>query len=352
MIEVDSILYRFLVERFEEIKISPDLLNQVFEGMNKIRIQELKNYVLEKDVRLVYHHPRDEASLPCVALVLESTSESDQVIGQSGNGTEEIFISNMEDGWIGSDSLLIAGTERDVGVRQFYSEIAVKDGRRACRIVGKKGKSKGKGIWIDFKNSVLPIPSLISVDKIVFWIKSNKVGPFLEFGFGKDRHRERTYTVTVAEKNVWEKKSIPLGRINPSEVDKVRFMSFVILDDSEDIDIFIDSLSAEKMTEMVLEEVYLDHVYRFEIWSSNAELTLALWLFVLWCLLRYRTYLETSWGLYRQRVDGGDIMPVPEWYPEFVYIRSLSFSCTTVLQVPREEAFVTKTRVGAIEFGV
>jgi hypothetical protein len=70
-----------------------------------------------------------------------------------------------------------------------------------------------------------------------------------------------------------------------------------------------------------------------------------------WCILRYRTYLETSWGFLRQRIDGGDIMPMPEYYPEFVYIRALGYNCTTIELIPGEEKVAYDIKVGRIDWG-
>jgi hypothetical protein len=70
-----------------------------------------------------------------------------------------------------------------------------------------------------------------------------------------------------------------------------------------------------------------------------------------WYILKNRSYLQNSWGFLEQRVDGGDIVPQPDYYPEFAYIRSLGLTCTTIELVPREEATALDIEVGKTDFG-
>lgn len=355
MTSVDDILFDFIGEKFSEIKSDPNILDTIFDGKPVDKIEQVKQYLLTNDVKVVYHHPRDEADIPCVAIVLESSTESDQVVGQSGDMYDEVVLSNMEDGWISSDSdIFRSNTSLPTEVYQLYSALEVKDGRRSCHFVGKKGVSNQKGIWIDFRNSVLEggYVSLVGMDHIVFWIKSNRVGTFLSFGFGKEGHLEKTFPITVTTKNLWERIRVSIEGVPNTEKDKIRYMSLQITDDSGYTDIYVDRLTGEKSLGYFMEEVFLDTRYRIETWSNNAELTLILYTILLWNFLTYRTYLESSWGLCRQRVDGGDIMPQPEFYPEFVYVRGLVYSCTTVETVPREgDITVLDARVGRIDSG-
>ena len=130
-------------------------------------------------------------------------------------------------------------------------------------------------------------------------------------------------------------------------------MSFKITNASSNIDIYIGSLRAEKSAYAIYDEVYFDHKYRAECWANNIEVTLILYEIARWYVLKERTYLQNSWGLIRQRVDGGDIVPQPDYYPEFVYIRSLGYGCSTIEMIPREEDLTDiDIKVGRTEFGL
>lgn len=354
MIAIDDILHDFLDSKIAEIKSNPSLLEQIFEGKPTERIESFKQWISNTTIRTVYHHPRDASEFPCYAIVLENSSESDQTIGSSGDQYDEVLLSSMEDGWIGSDSdILRSNVLLPVDIKQFYSTLETKDDRRSCHLLGIKDTSEGKGIWIDFQNSVLEggYVSLVGKNYVTFWIKSNRSGTFLEFGFGEKAHREKIYNFQVTTRNLWERIRIDIRGIQDRDKDRVRYMSFKIIDDSMETDVFIDVLKGEKSAGEVYEETYLDNSYRIECWANNAEITLGLYQIALWNMLKYRTYFESSWGLVRQRVEGGDIMPHPELYPEFVYVRGLVYSCTTIELVPRElDLSALDVKVGKTDF--
>jgi hypothetical protein len=303
------------------------------------------------------HHPRDESEMPCYCVVLENSRESDQTIGSSATSCDEVVISNMDDGWIGSDSEINptkSSTDFSYNIRQFYSSIETKDGRRSCHITADRNETENKGVWIDFEHSVLEggYVSLEDKDVVTFWIRSNRIGSFMEFGFGEKAHNEHTFEFETTVCNLWERIRISISGIPKQLRDKVRYMSFFITDDSALTDVFIDKLCGETALGGVYEEVYFDNNYRIECWSNNAQFTLIMYWLATWNLLKYRTWLETSWGLFRQRVEGGDIMPQPEFYPEFLYIRSISHTCSTIELIPRETGLTAiDTGVGKIDYG-
>ena len=375
---IDLILHDFLDEKIGEIKSDPAILEFIFEEYPLDTIESIKQFLLTNKVRTVYHFPRDASELPCYAIILESSAESDQVIGMSGDIYDEVLISSMEDGWIGSDSdIFRAGVHWESGISgfsgyspqgklvpdeqpsvfsptdvfQYYNALEVKDGRRSCHFIGKKGTSALKGIWIDYKNSVLGYKSLVGCKYVTFWIKSNRVGDFIKFGFGETSHEEYAFRFPVTVRNLWEKIRIDISSVPQRNRDHIRYMSFRLMDDSAYTDVFIDKLMGEGETQYVRREAYFDHNYRIEAWTNNAELTLYLFQIAKWNLIRHRDYLESSWGLYRQRLTGGDIMPQPEYYPEFVYIRALNYNCTTVEAIPTEERFAFDIKVGRMDFG-
>jgi hypothetical protein len=353
---IDEVLHDFIDDKIAEIKSDPTLLEQIFEGRSVEKIENIKLYLSNNDIRTVYHFPRDATELPCYAIILDNSSESEQVIGSSGDIYDEVYISGMEDGWISSDSdILRTNQYLPVDVKQFYSSVEVKDGRRCCRMVGEKTSSLGKGIFIDFQNSVLEGGYVSLVDKGVvdFWIKSNRIGTFLEFGFGEKAHREQVFNFPVTARNLWEKIRIDINKVTNRNKDKVRYMSFVIVNASQNIDVFIDTLKGEKSSFNIYEESYFDNRYRIESWTNNADLTLIMHDIIKWNLLKYRTYLENSWGFMEQRIDGGDIVPQPEYYPEFAYIRSLGYNCKTIELVPREyELTALEVKLGRQDWGV
>jgi hypothetical protein len=353
MIAVDEIIYDLLREQTDNIKSNPEVLDLIFEGKPKEKIEQIKQFLLTQKIRIVMHHPRDAQDFPCYSIVLEGSTESEQVIGAADY--DEIPISNMEDGWIGSDSdIFRTNVYLPTDVEQMYSAVEVKDGRRSCHMVAKQGTSVGKGIWIDFQNSVLEggYVSLTDINELVIWIKSNRLGTFLEFGFGEEAHREKTFNIALTERKVWERVEISLDGIANRDRDKVRYMSFKIIDDSERTDIFIDALRGKKTYGTTINETLLDNRYRIETWSENADLTLSLYTILLWNMLKYRDYLENSWGLLEQRIEGGDIMPQPEYYPAFMYVRALMFSCKTIETVPRESDLVAyQIRLGKQDWG-
>ena len=353
MIFIEQILHDFLDEKIAEIKSDPSIINQIFEGMPTTTLETIKQFIVNNKITTVFHWPRDESQTPCYAIVLQSTNEApeSESIGQSGDSYDEVEISNTGDGWIGSDSeILTDNIYAPVTVKQYYSRLEVKDGRYSFHLIGDKNACAGKGVYIDYTNSVISggYVSLTQKNKVVFWIKSNRIGTFLQFGFGENSHNEHTFSFEVTVKNLWERIAIDITGIEDSLKDRIRYMSFEILNDTENTDIFISSLKGQTTYGSIMEEFFLNNSHRIECWSNNAELTLWLYQIAFWNLLKFRTYFENSWGLYLQRLEGGDIMPQPEFYPEFVYIRALNFNCQTIELVPRETGL---TVLGAIKIG-
>ncbi len=418
---LDQILHDFLDDKIAEIKSDPSILEDIFEGYPTETIESIKQYLLNNEIKTVYHFPRDASQLPCYAIVLENTAESEFTIGMSGDTYDEVELSTMEDGWIGSDSNILvanlvkttwtastvytigkvvlpttdnekeyvcstAGTSgateptwaTSVGLRttdgtatwicriagsflseyygpsdilQYYSSLEVKNGRRSCHLIGKKDSSVNKGIWIDFQNSVLGNKNLSGYKYIAVWIKSSRTGSFMRFGYGEKGHEEYTYAIPVTVKNLWQRIRIDISGVADRNRDDVRYMSFKITNDDLETDVYLDTLTAEEEYQYVHREAYFDNNYRIESWTNNAEFTLNLWKIASWNLLKYRDYLEQTWGMYLQKITGGDIMPQPDYYPEFVYIRALNHNCLTVETIPTEEKTALDVQVGRTDFG-
>ena len=105
MTQIEEILHDFLVDSIIDVKSDISKIDQIFDGMLEARRESIKQWLAGNDIKVIYHFPRDAAEIPCYAIILESSVESDQVIGESGGDiTDEVYLSNMNDGWIGSDS--------------------------------------------------------------------------------------------------------------------------------------------------------------------------------------------------------------------------------------------------------
>jgi hypothetical protein len=414
MTAIDDILHDFIVDKISEIKSNPALLDQIFVEKSTEQREQIKQYFLNNDIRIVKHHPRDPSEWPCYSVVLDSSTETDQTIGSSGANYDEIEISRMTDGWIGSDSdifqgtwsspspsgidypwmgayvgtiaysvndcigykgsvyvcikagtgqipnispmywsLVVQGNQGSVDVKQFYTSVITKGERRLCRMTGNKTASLNKGIWIDLQRSVLEggAISLINMDNLIVTVNSNRVGTFLEFGFGQKTHREQTKNFTVSVKNLWEKVKVSLEGIANRDKQAVRFMSIKIIDADAYTDIYMDTLRAALNLGNVMEEAFINNNYRIECWSENADLTLIMYNILMWNVLRYRTYFETTWGLLEQRLEGGDISPQTDLYPAIVYVRALMYSCKTIEIYPREgDLYALDIKVGRVDW--
>lgn len=67
--------------------------------------------------------------------------------------------------------------------------------------------------------------------------------------------------------------------------------------------------------------------YRLEVWSLNGDMTVQLYHLVKWALLTGRDSLVHENLLFRQKLGGADFQPAPNYFPEFVYRRALTFWC-------------------------
>lgn len=82
-------------------------------------------------------------------------------------------------------------------------------------------------------------------------------------------------------------------------------------------------------------EVLYESTYRLEVWAKNADLTVELYHLVKWALLSGRDELVND-GLFRQKLSGSDFQPAPNYFPEFVYRRALTFWCQFMASTPTD----------------
>ena len=64
--------------------------------------------------------------------------------------------------------------------------------------------------------------------------------------------------------------------------------------------------------------------YRIECWSENGDLTVYMYHILKYIMLRDRKALEGE-GVTKSNLSGGDLEPVPEYFPNFIYRRTLIF---------------------------
>ena len=78
----------------------------------------------------------------------------------------------------------------------------------------------------------------------------------------------------------------------------------------------------EKMSEYIA-GTYMNSNYRIECWSDNGDLTSYMYVILKWCLWSSRQQmLDLGWV--NIKLSGTDLEPVPDYFPIFIYRRSLS----------------------------
>lgn len=88
-------------------------------------------------------------------------------------------------------------------------------------------------------------------------------------------------------------------------------------------------------------EVTYESNYRIEVWSENGELTVQLYHVLKWILLSGRSDLLDS-GLFIQRLSGNDFEPVSDFFPSFVYRRTVSMYVKALVTAIGEDSTFIK----------
>lgn len=81
--------------------------------------------------------------------------------------------------------------------------------------------------------------------------------------------------------------------------------------------------------------------YRIETWTGNGDLTVMLYHLLKWMLLSRRNELAQS-GLVKQVMGGLDFEPSPEFMPEFVYRRALTFDISNEIMIDEEANYISE----------
>lgn len=75
-------------------------------------------------------------------------------------------------------------------------------------------------------------------------------------------------------------------------------------------------------TQYALAGTYMKATFRIECWSDNGDLTTYMYTLLKWCILSMRHNMSEN-GLVDISVSAGDLEPVPDYFPTFVYRRAL-----------------------------
>lgn len=84
---------------------------------------------------------------------------------------------------------------------------------------------------------------------------------------------------------------------------------------------------------------YFHTQYRVETWTNNGDLTVILYHLLKWIMLSSRDKFHEE-GLNIQTIGGLDFEPAPEYFPEFVYRRALTFECVVENSYQKEYDFI------------
>lgn len=82
--------------------------------------------------------------------------------------------------------------------------------------------------------------------------------------------------------------------------------------------------------------------FRVESWTGNGDLTVILYYLLKWMFLTKRQYFSSQ-NLFIQNLGGLDFEPLPEYFPDFVFRRALTFECTTDASFDVEFTYVENT---------
>jgi hypothetical protein len=68
---------------------------------------------------------------------------------------------------------------------------------------------------------------------------------------------------------------------------------------------------------------FMNSGYRIECWSDNTELTSFMYYLLKYIFLKNRDNLSNNAGFALPRLTGGDLEPIPEYLPVFIFRRAL-----------------------------
>lgn len=143
----------------------------------------------------------------------------------------------------------------------------------------------------------------------------------------------------------------PLYEVESIEYNGVVYESkFEFWDDAKGILLLTFPVDLEKAGEVKINYTYKDEgaeeygsffhtEYRIETWTNNGDLTVILYHLLKWIMLSSRDKLHKE-GLEIQNLGGLDFEPAPEYFPDFVYRRALTFECVVENTYQKEYGFI------------
>lgn len=101
---------------------------------------------------------------------------------------------------------------------------------------------------------------------------------------------------------------------------------------------------AYRVTGEVLYGSLFNMQYRIETWTGNSDLTIVLYALLKWILLSSRDELEDR-GISLQSLGGGDVEPMSELSPEFIFRRVLTFEFISLNSFDRSHGYIQEIEV-------
>lgn len=71
---------------------------------------------------------------------------------------------------------------------------------------------------------------------------------------------------------------------------------------------------------------FMNSNFRIECWADNGDLTVFLYYLLKFIFLRNRLNMAESAGVILPKISGGDLEPIPDYFPMYVFRRALSLS--------------------------
>ncbi len=111
----------------------------------------------------------------------------------------------------------------------------IKEGEKSIHITS-TGDSVDEYVQLDLPSA----QDWDSVKELTFWVKSNRAGAYLQFGFGEISFSENLYDVYVGSTGQWQKISINIEGV--SQRDEILKLGFKCVNADEDFSLYVDKI--------------------------------------------------------------------------------------------------------------